>query len=84
MADPDEDHPAVSPQADPLLSALFPTLLFPEPHAPEVFRLCLYSRPWRATLEPLGLSPAPPEAFLSPLELLERLEQVGSLPDGLR
>ncbi|AWN22461.1 hypothetical protein DKM44_03760 [Deinococcus irradiatisoli] len=61
--------------------------------AVEVFRLCLYARPWRATLEPLTLeacgppaSPDPPglQHFTSPLSLLARLESAEVLPDGLR
>ncbi|GGQ92911.1 MULTISPECIES: hypothetical protein [Deinococcus] len=60
------------------------TTLFPKA-APAVFRLCIYTQPWQATLEPLTPFPAGrPESFLSPLELLERLEQSSNFPFGLR
>ena len=64
--------------------ALFPLTLFPDLTPPEVFRLSIHSYPWRATLEALGPPSTPPEVFLSPLELLERLEQLSLFQDGLR
>ena len=61
-----------------------PPTLFPDLTPPEVFRLSIHSYPWRATLEALGPPTTPPEVFLSPLELLERLEQLSLFQDGLR